>query len=283
MGKKSNGKSLLQRLRFKYKLAILNENTLEEIWRIRLSKLSVISLGFSIAVIYFFLIAILIIKTPLRGFLPGYTENINLKKQLTLNSLVVDSISEKVRLQSQYVQLMHAVVKGDILVDSTTSVESLKRFSSEELTNASEKEMAFRDSFEAQEIVVSTKMSDLEEGRNYLMQAPAKGRILEAFNPRLHSYGVTLSVDQQSSVCAVLDGVIVSSEYSLNNIYVLTVQHPDNMMSIYKIRQPYLKKVGEKVHAGEIISTFHNGADSYFEFQLWKDGTPLDPQTFITF
>ncbi len=54
MGKKSNGKSFLQRMRFKYKIAILNENTLEEVWRIRLSKLSVFFVCFFVAIIYFF-------------------------------------------------------------------------------------------------------------------------------------------------------------------------------------------------------------------------------------
>ena len=48
MGKKANGKSFLQRMRFKYKIAILNENTLEEVWRARLSKMSVFLFCFSI-------------------------------------------------------------------------------------------------------------------------------------------------------------------------------------------------------------------------------------------
>ena len=284
MAKKSNGKSLLQRLRFKYKLAILNENTLEEVWRIRLSKLSVIALGFFVAVVYFFLIAFLIIKTPMRGFLPGYTENLNLKNQLTLNSLVVDSLAEEVEYQTKYVMAMRAILAGDIKVDSLMSSDSVKAVSLDYLLDASEKELAFRDSYEADEALsASLGMNDSNEVKNYLMQSPAKGRTLEAYNPRMKLYGVTLSVEKNSSVSSVLDGVVISSEYSMNNLYIMTIQHPDNIISVYKSQQPFMKRQGDKVHAGEILLTFRTESDSYLEFQLWKDGVPMDPQSFITF
>ena len=286
MKKRKNGKSLLQQLCFKYKLAILNENTLEEIWRIRLSKLSVILLGFSIAVLYFFIIAFLIIKTPIRGFLPGYMENINLRKQLTQNALVVDSIQERVRLQTNYIEAMRTVVAGEIHVDSTMTMDSIKAISAENISDATQSEKEFRDLYEKEEsVTVNLSRTNEPEEKNYLMQSPAKGRVLESFNLRSQSYGVTLSVDKNTSVSSVLDGVVVYSDYSLGNMYVLSVQHPDNMISVYRIRQPFMKKMGDKVRAGEILSTFRGNEDdaTYFEFQLWKDGVALDPQTFITF
>ncbi len=284
MGNLSNLKSFIQRLRFKYKLAILNENTLEEIWRIRLSKLSVIAVGFMVAVLYFFLIAFLIINTPLRGFLPGYTENVNLRKQLTLNSLVVDSISEQVNLQTKYVTALRSIVAGEIPVDSVVSADSLRIVAKSQLSGPSERELAFRDSFEAEEIVsTAIGMHTQQESINYLMQQPAKGRVLESYNPHLKIYGVTMMAEHNSNVSSILDGVVISCEYSLNNIYVMTIQHPDNIISVYKTRQPYMLTVGEKVHAGQALTTFHSNDDCYFEFQLWKDGLSMDPQVFIMF
>lgn len=284
MGNLSNLKSFIQRLRFKYKLAILNENTLEEIWRIRLSKLSVIAVGFMVAVLYFFLIAFLIINTPMRGFLPGYTENVNLRKQLTLNSLVVDSISEQVSLQTKYVAALRSIVAGEIPVDSVVSADSLRIVAKSQLSGPSERELAFRDSFEAEEIVsTAIGMHTRQESINHLMQQPAKGRVLESYNPHLKIYGVTMMAEHNSNVVSILDGVVISCEYSLNNIYIMTIQHPDNIISVYKTRQPYMQTVGEKVHAGQALTTFHSNDDCYFEFQLWKDGMSMDPQVFIMF
>ena len=280
---KVDGKSLLQRLRFKYKIAILNENTLEEVWRIRMSKLSAIAFSFFLAVVYFFLIAFLIIKTPLRGFLPGYTDNAKLRKSLILNAIQLDSISEQVQLQTQYMEVLRLVVKGDIKVDSTTTTESLKNVSTDQLLGASEKELAFRDSFESDELMTMGIGIEASTQQNYLMQRPAQGHVIEPFNTHKGIYGLTLSVNQNSSVSSVLDGVVVSSEYTLNDVYVMVIQHSDNMMSVYKIRQPYMKKVGDRVHAGEILATFMKETDTFFEFQLWKDGTALDPQVFIVF
>lgn len=284
MGIISGAKSLLQRWRFKYKLAILNENTLEEVWRIRLSKLSVISLGFFVAVVYFFLIALLIIKTPLRGFLPGYSEHIDLERQLKLNMLEVDSISKEVELQTKYVEALRSIVAGEIVVDSVISVDSLRIVAQKPLSEASPKELAFRDSFES-EVAVSSVLGMIQnqDNINYLMQQPAQGNVVESFSPHLKMFGITMKADYNSSVVSILDGVILSCDYTLNNIYVMTIQHSDNIVSIYKIRQPFMKEAGEKVHAGEILSTFQKNVETYFEFQLWKDGLPMDPQVFITF
>ncbi len=284
MGKKSNGKSLLQRLRFKYKLAILNENTLEEVWRIRLSKLSVIAFSFFVAVVYFFLIALLIIKTPLRGFLPGYTDNARLRKTLVLTAIQIDSIADRVQVQTQYLNALRTVVSGQVPFGETTSKDSLLRVSTDQLLAASDREKAFRDSFEAERMgETSLGLAEQKNQPSYLMNKPAQGRILEPFNPHRGSYGVTLAADPNTSVSAVLDGVVISSEYSLNDVHLMLVQHTDNLLSVYKLHQPYMKKVGDKVHAGEILSTFLRESDTYFEFQLWKNGAALDPQVYIAF
>lgn len=281
----NTGKSFLQRMRFKYKLAILNENTLEEVWRIRLSKMSVFLFCFFVAVLYFFLIAFLIIKTPLRGFLPGYTENEKLSRQLLVDHLKVDTLSSQLELQTQYMDALRSVLKGEVKLNSPGTLDSLVSVSSDQLQEASEKEQAFRDQYEEDEVMISknTPISDLEVTKNYLMHSPAKGRVLETFNVHKKAYGVTLSVEQNSNVCSILDGVVISSDYSVHNLYTVMVQHSDNMISVYKTRQPFMKKAGDKIHAGEVLTTFRNESDSFLEFQVWKEGVALDPQTFITF
>ena len=275
----------MQRMRFKYKLAILNENTLEEVWRIRLSKMSAVVFCFLVAVVYFFLIAFLIIKTPMRGFLPGYTENIILRKQLVVDQLRIDTIADELKIQTQYMGALRSVLEGNVKMDSTFTIDSIVSISADQLKEASEKEKDFRDKYENEESMFNknTPISDLEITKNYLMQTPARGRVLEAFNSRQKSYGITLSAEQNSNVCSVLDGVVISCDYSVHNLYVMMVQHSDNMVSVYKTRQPFMKKVGDKIHAGEVLTTFRNESDSYLEFQLWKEGVALDPQTFITF
>ena len=125
--------NFLKKIRFKYKISILNENTLEEVFHIRLSKGTVVGAGFLIAIVYFFLIAFLIIKTPIRGFLPGYTENINLRRQLMQDALVVDSLSEQLDLQIQYMEGLRAVMSGKVLLDSASTTQALSNITSDKI------------------------------------------------------------------------------------------------------------------------------------------------------
>ncbi len=278
--------NFLKKIRFKYKISILNENTLEEVFHIRLSKGTVVGAGFLIAVVYFFLIAFLIIKTPIRGFLPGYTENINLRRQLMRDALVVDSLSEQLNLQIQYMEGLRAVMSGKVSLDSTSTSKVLSSIPSDKISlEPSEKENAFRDSFEAKELEnINAILSTPEEiETTYLMCSPAKGRVLDSFNIRKRVYGTTIVAVQNSSVLSVLDGIVISSDYSFRNLYVLCIQHANNIVTVYKTRQPFIKQKGTKVHAGEILTTFRDGMDSYFEFELWKDGVAVNPLTYISF
>ena len=278
-------KSFFQNIRFKYKISILNENTLEEVFHIRLSKGTVFGACFTIAIVYFFLIAFLIIKTPLRGFLPGYTENINLWNQLTQDALVVDSLSEQLNIQVQYMEGLRAVMTGKVALDSSMSAKELKAISTEKISyEPSDRENAYRDSFEASEIenlnIFNSTSEEIE--KTYLMCAPAKGRVVDTFDIRKRVYGTTIVAIQNSSVLAVLDGMVISSDLSFNNLYVLSIQHADNIVTVYKSRQPFIKQQGVKVHAGEILTTFRNGMDSHFEFELWKDGVAVNPLSYIS-
>ena len=285
MGKKANGKSFLQRMRYKYKIAILNENTLEEVWRARLSKMSVFLFCFLVAVIYFFLIAFLIIKTPLRGFLPGYTENIDLRDKLMKNSLTIDSLSEKMELQTQYMTAIRSVMSDEIKADSSSTIDSLKNKVVDFTTlNASQKEVTFRDSFEKSErLNINVLEADVSGNRNFLMKRPVNGVLMDSFNVQNKTYGVKIITEPNSNIFSILDGVVVESQFVLSNQYVISIQHADNMISVYKSKQPFLKKKGDRLRAGEIISTLRDSSERVVEFELWEEGVPLNPKEYISF
>ena len=52
---------------------------------------------------------------------------------------------------------------------------------------------------------------------------------------------------------------------------------------MYKFTQPFLKRIGERVHAGEILATLRGGEPSEMTFELWLNGQPLDPNDYISF
>src|SRR5690554_7142464 len=65
-------KTLLKKLRDKYRLAIFNEQSYEELFVMRLSRLNVFTVAGSIAVLLVVLVTLLIAFTGLREYIPGY-------------------------------------------------------------------------------------------------------------------------------------------------------------------------------------------------------------------
>ncbi|HOI26824.1 MAG TPA: M23 family metallopeptidase [Paludibacteraceae bacterium] len=275
--------SFFKKIKFKYKLSILNENTLEELSHIRLSLLNVFLLTFFVAVMYFFMIAYLIIKTPLRGFLPGYTENISLRKQVLLDAVQIDSLLHVVNEQTEYVQMLRKVMANDVQVDSTSNIKLLTEQERAKCSvEASDKEKEFREEYE--ESQKKEPKSHDKQDLNYLMTKPTLGVVTSKYDPSSGRNGIVVMTDRKSSVHAIMDGIVIFSGYSPDNYYVLQIQHVDNLISIYTIKQPFLKKVGDNVQGGEILATFLDEAAEYeVKFELWKMGRPLDPETFMTF
>ena len=86
MVKKKRHKAFWSNIKFKYKLTIINENTLEEVVGLRVSKLNGISVLLSVLTVLFLVASVIIAFTPLRNYLPGYM-NSEIRAQVVENAL----------------------------------------------------------------------------------------------------------------------------------------------------------------------------------------------------
>ena len=91
--KDKNKKSFLIKLKNKYRLVIMNDETLEERLTFRLSRLNVFVVLGTLTIILIILTTILIAFTPLREYIPGYT-NVGLQKKLYELQIKTDSIEK---------------------------------------------------------------------------------------------------------------------------------------------------------------------------------------------
>jgi LysM repeat protein len=233
-------------------------------------------------VIYFLIIAVLIIKTPLRSFMPGYTSANELRKQVISQAVLLDSLQEQAKINDQYLAMLQKVVTGDIAVgDSTASLKDVVKMDMSKVQNEpSDRENQFCSQYEiAQRYATNSQIS--ETSKNRLMHRPALGVVLMGFDPYSGVNGVTLSVDPLESVYSALDGSVIFAGYSAHNRYCLQIQHSESLVSMYKFTQPFLKRIGERVHAGEILATLRGGDPSEMTFELWLNGQPLDPNDYI--
>ena len=88
MPKKRRSRAFWKNFKFKYKLTVVNENTLEEIVGLRVSKLNGLSVLLSVLAVLFLIAACIIAFTPLRNYLPGYM-NSEVRTQIVDNACLL--------------------------------------------------------------------------------------------------------------------------------------------------------------------------------------------------
>jgi len=288
MKKKTNKlKPFIEKLRFKYRVSILNENTLEESWHVRLSRFSVFMMVSSFIVLTFILLTILIFTTPISHYLPGYGDAGN-RTNIIKESMRTDSLVQQVDLQEGYVDIIKGIITGKMDPDSIASLDSIAlKQRAKILVEKSNREKKFVENFEKEEKYNLASIDTKPTENSYVFFRPTRGVISSSFNLAEQKYGIYLITSPNESVVSVLDGTVVYDAFTFDYGWVVQVQHENNYLSIYKNNTRVLKKVGDEVKAGECIAITGDATGkkvgSQFYFELWKQGKPVDPEEVIIF
>ncbi len=119
---KFDANSTLKRLRNRYRLVIMNDDTYEEVVTFKLSRLSVYILLSTIFVVLTGLTVALIVFTPLKLYIPGYGD-INTSKELRELKMRTDSLEQSMLQKDQYLNSLKSVLQGSTTVKmDTTSI-----------------------------------------------------------------------------------------------------------------------------------------------------------------
>lgn len=283
----TNKLSFWKRIRFKYKLSFINENTLEEVWSFRLSQLSVfISLGvFAFSLVAF--TAFIIIMTPIRNYLPGYLD-VEVRKEIVQNALRADSLERMIEIQNLYLKNVTGIISGTIELDSIREIDSLARVDADFEIPRSPEEEEYVKNFEQEEkynlTVLNTNPLPMD---GLFFYKPVNGVISSHYQADIHHFGVDIAAASKESVLATLDGTVMYAGYDPNQGNVILLQHKNGFVSVYKHNELLLKEPGEQVVAGEAIALVGNtgklSTGPHLHFELWYNGKPVNPEDFIVF
>ncbi|HRS68056.1 MAG TPA: M23 family metallopeptidase, partial [Paludibacteraceae bacterium] len=236
-------KKFLQRIRFKYRVSILNENTLEEAFHLRLSRLSVYLITGTFALVSFILLSLLIFFTPIKYFLPGFADS-SIRSELMMETMRVDSLTQALDLQQKQMSVIKDILAGNIVLD-TVDVDSLEVKNWDNLLlGKSEAEQEFVEEFEREEKYNLGSIAVPKTEMTEVFVKPVKGVIIQPFNPKLNQYGVELAASPSEAVLAALKGTVVMVDYSLKYGYIIGIQHDSGFFSLYKNNERVLKQVG---------------------------------------
>ncbi len=118
---KMDAGTTLKRLRNRYRLVVMNDDTYEEVVTFKLSRFSVYVMLSSIFVLLVGLTVALIVFTPVKYYIPGYG-NVRMGREYRQLKYVTDSLDKQLSLQTQYIQSLKKVFSGDVVMKLDTTL-----------------------------------------------------------------------------------------------------------------------------------------------------------------
>lgn len=118
---KLEAESSLKRLRNRYRLVIMNDDTYEEVVTFRLTRTSVYVAFSTIFVLLVGLTVAFVVFTPLKYYIPGYG-SARISREYRQLKYVADSLEKQVVYQAQYINGIKSVLSGDVPVQLDTTL-----------------------------------------------------------------------------------------------------------------------------------------------------------------
>ena len=273
-------KTLWQRLRETYRISVINEDTLAEKWYLHLSGWGAIVITGLLFMITLVLFSLVILYTPIRNYLPGYSENI--RQQLVEESTRLDSLGTTLEMQRQYLGIIKQVMAGEVHSDTVQSLDSMQIIMREQLLEA--KKEATEEFIAQYEEKEKNNMQLFAGNTNHSIPitvffVPIHGAITQHFSIQEKHYGILINTMDNENVASVLNGVVMYVNCEMNNIHTMIIKHTD-YMSIYRGLKRPLKQIGERVQAGECIGIAREGQLGY---ELWKNDLEKKKKKLIAF
>lgn len=279
-------KKFKKKLLHKYRLVVLNEDTFEERYAIKLNRLNVFVLMALLGVILVGFTTVLIAYTPLREYIPGYSST-SLKKKATELTYKTDSLQQQLAYNQRYYASIRKVLTGDV------STEEINKDSVIEAAKTEDINPVYRNKEDSLLRVKASKedkynLFDTEnKASNFVLFPPVRGTISEGYNLEDKHFAVDIVVSETTPVKAAADGTVIFSEWTVETGYVVILEHTNELISIYKHNGSVTKAQGDLVKAGEVIALSGNTGElttgPHLHFELWSKGYPINPTNFIDF
>lgn len=291
MAEKKN-KGFALRLRNKYRLVIMNDETFEEKVWLRLSPLNLFIVVGTILLSLITLVIYLIAFTPLREYIPGYAD-LNMQKNVYRLSILADSLQRELEYKDQYMENINGIIQGRIREEDTLKEKPQvkQRIDPEKLPMPSKEDSELRALVEAEDRYELMHRDEKTSGNSgvssFLFFTPIKGTVTNKFNIPAKHFGIDVVAAPNEAIKSTLDGTVVFSNWTSETGYVIGIQHSNNYLSLYKHCSALLKKTGAFVKAGEAVAIIGNSGEQstgpHLHFELWQNGAAINPADYISF
>lgn len=279
-------------LRNKFRFVVLNDVTFEEKFSLSLTRTNVWIFLSVVAFTLIFLTAAAIIYTPLKYFIPGFGDY-NYRSQIIQLEFKTDSLQNELEARALWLENLVTVANDSVTAQRPPKPQQTASDKSQiKLNEAGQEEKELRKEVEDDENYslsynASQNSGAVDEVKQMHMMDPVEGYVTDEYDLKKEHYGIDIAAKEDAPIKAVLDGKVISDAYTLETGYVITVQHANDLISIYKHNSKLLKKTGAYIKAGEVIAVVGNTGElttgPHLHFELWHKGRSLNPRDYIAF
>jgi murein DD-endopeptidase MepM/ murein hydrolase activator NlpD len=207
---------------------------------------------------------------------------------LIRNALIVDSLENELRSRDIFFNNMQVIIDGGVPEDNTQLNDTGNR-PGPITFRSSNPDSVFRQKLLEEQLNLSAHSTETQNGElsGIYFIVPVKGMITNKFNAGSNHFGIDLVSTPNSFILSALNGTVIFAGWTLETGNVIYIQHPNNLVSVYKHNESLLKKAGDAVSAGEAIAIIGNSGElstgPHLHFELWHKGAAIDPELYISF
>ena len=276
-------KSFFERLKEKHRLSFTDDSTYHEKWSFNLSNLNLLSLLMLYTLVIVLIIFLLVRFTPIKYLFVDNASVYELKEVSIKNKQIIDSLEHKIHSTDVYLADLKKILNGETIDDTLSQKNDLPKNYTPDFSK-SKADSILRYNIEHPKEKPKNKTTHNDVG---FFMSPVNGKISKGFEPQKKHFGVDIITKKDEPILAILDGVVVFSNWTSTEGNVLVIQHHNNIISVYKHCSVLLKSLGDKVETADPIGIVGNSGKfttgPHLHFEIWQDGTPLNPQELISF
>lgn len=272
---------------------IFNDQTFEERFSFRLTRLNVLIFVISLGIIFITLTFFIIAYTPIKVYIPGYPD-IDQKKELYNLTLLADSLIDDARQKNAYLENIKNIINGEDVGGEEVEPETENTDYKNIVIKKSEQDSLLRAEFENQNdyYILNAPVDERNPGnktsiRSFNFFTPVGGVVTSHFDNKINHFGVDIVTSPNEAIKATLDGTVIYADWTIETGHVIAIQHRSNLISVYKHNSTLLKAEGDFVKAGEPIAIAGQSGElatgPHLHFEIWYNGSAINPEDYINF
>lgn len=274
----------------KRQLSMRNRETGESDWKIHISPLAfgvVVVVGFVVIISALLLI---MAYTSVLDVLPGYrTKSERMTDELTTNIMRIDAMERTMADSLRYNEVVTTILMGSTpTLHSTVMTDTIRYDKSTVMpTRADSLLRRALESTEGEYSLSNTKPLRTEAA---MFNAPMRGTVTRSFDAPESSFDMAImGLGGDDSVMAIENGTVVGVQRAADAKSVIIMQHGEGYVSVYKQLGEVLVRKGQHITSGTVIGHLADPSEQgsavamELGFELWRDGTAVDPERYILF